>query len=27
VTDTDIRDMTAGCLDDMQPLAIAGVPI
>jgi DNA segregation ATPase FtsK/SpoIIIE, S-DNA-T family len=25
VTDTDIRDMTAGCLDDMQPLAIAGV--
>jgi hypothetical protein len=26
VTDTDIRDMAAGCLDDMQPLAIAGVP-
>ena len=25
VTDTDIRDMAAGCLDDMQPLAIAGV--
>jgi S-DNA-T family DNA segregation ATPase FtsK/SpoIIIE len=26
VTDTDIRDMAAECLDDMQPLAIAGVP-
>ena len=26
ISDADIRDMAAGCLDDMAPLAIAGVP-